>query len=150
MANRKSRVQGFGDKNPFPLNRDLVTLNTFITLGSSSAGRTHVALFYKETLDWGTLYVDPDSNFEYSPEIVHRYIKSIEGYVIGSLFDLSNRHSDITPLRISVIDRSEEHQDFASPNENGHAGVIVYSNAEGSFLVIPTNSPESTLTVQVD
>lgn len=150
MATRKSRVQGFGNKNPFSLNRDLITFNTFIPLGASSAGRTHVVLFYKDTLDWETLYVDPESHYEYSPEIVHRYIKSIEGYVIGSIFDLSNRHSDISPLRLSVIDRREEHQEFASPNENGHAGVIVYSNAEGSFLVIPTTSPESSLTVQVD
>ena len=150
MAAKRSRIQGIGDKNPFSLNRDLITFNTFITLGAASSGRTHVALFYKDTLDWETLHVDVESFYEYSPEIVHRYIKSIEGYVIGSLFDVNNRHSDVTPLRISVIDRGDEHQDFSSPNENGHAGVIVYSNSEGSFLVIPTTSPESSLTVQVD
>ena len=150
MAVRRSRIQGFGEKNPFSINRDAITFNTFIRLGASGAGRDHVALFYKDTLDWDTLHIDPESNYEYSPEIIHRYIKSIEGYVIGSLFELSRKHSDVTPLRLSVIDRSEEHQEFSSPNENGHAGVIVYSNAEGSFLVVPTSSPESSLTVTVD
>lgn len=150
MAVRKSRVQGLGENNPFSLNSDLITFNTFFNLGSSGSGRRHVALVYKDTLDWDNLHIDPNSTYEYSPEIIHRYIKSIEGYVIGSLFDVSVRHSDVTSLRLSVIDRSDEHQDFSSPNENGHAGVIVYGNGEGSFLVIPTSSPDSSLTVQVD
>ena len=150
MAVRKSCVKGFGKDSLFAINPQRIYFNTFKELGSSGAGRIHVALFYKDTLDWGSLYVDHQTKFQYSPEIIHYYIMSIEGYVIGSLFDVSRRHSDITDLRLAIHDRVDETSTYSCTNELGHGGVTVYSDGEDSFLVIPNEIPKNSYTVPVD
>lgn len=150
MATKKSCIKGFGSKSPFSLNPDRISFNMFIELGVSGAGRTHVILIFKDTLDWGSLYVDTASKFVYSPEITHYYIKSIEGYVIGSLFDVGKRHTEISYLKLAVQDRLEESSAYTCTNELGHGGVTVYSDNEDSFLIVPNEIPKKSYVVAVD
>lgn len=112
-------------------------INEFVDIGNAGKGRQHLLFFTTSLIDYQDLEILVDTRKTYSAELVQYLVRSQDGQVCGSLFEINKNKLEFKPHALAVIDSDLEQSFALEPSSFG--GVLVISDQESSFLVIPEN-----------
>lgn len=132
---------------PFALDSALcssVVPNVFIPLGHAPKGRYNFVLFTDTCIDYQELQALSDTEQRFSSDCVHYLLRSPEK-VIGVLVDVNFKKLTFSDSYCSITD--SDSTELFGQLEDSLPGVIVFSDGEGTFLMVPESPNVNQYTV---